>query len=53
MQAASGQTFDVHNPSNGQLIGAVPDMGVTETQTAIEAAHEAFQTWKMTTAKER
>jgi len=51
--AKSGKKFDVTNPVNGKTLCAVPDMGVDDTQSAIAAAHQAFQTWQFTTAKER
>ncbi|KAK7076504.1 Succinate-semialdehyde dehydrogenase, mitochondrial, partial [Halocaridina rubra] len=51
--STSGRTFPVTNPANGKVIGHVPDMNETDVQTAIDAAHEAFQTWQRTTAKER
>jgi succinate-semialdehyde dehydrogenase / glutarate-semialdehyde dehydrogenase len=51
--ADSGKTMDVTNPFDNSLITNVPDMGQAETQRAIEAAHQAFQTWKKTTAGER
>lgn len=43
----------VNNPANGERIGAVPFGGETETTEAIDAAHEAFQTWSQTTPYER
>lgn len=43
--------FSVTNPSNGSVIGAVPDMTATDTEAAIQCAYKAFQTWKKTTAK--
>ncbi len=36
--ADSGQTIDVHNPANGNVIGTVPNCGASETDRAIEAA---------------
>lgn len=51
--AATKKVFDVYNPANGSIVGTVPDMDVNDTQKAIEAAAEAFKTWKLTTAKER
>ena len=51
--AASGQSFNVTNPTNGNVIGTVPDMDATDAKKAVDAAHEAFATWKETTAKER
>lgn len=53
VNAKSGKTLDVVNPANGNVIGTVPDMNVEDTQTAIQSAFTAFQTWKDTTAKER
>jgi succinate-semialdehyde dehydrogenase / glutarate-semialdehyde dehydrogenase len=51
--AVSGTTFPVHNPSQGTLIGEVPQMGTAETRTAIEAAWKALPAWRSKTAKER
>ncbi|KAJ3641197.1 hypothetical protein Zmor_027712 [Zophobas morio] len=51
--AASNKTFPVVNPATGATIGTAPDMSTQDTQQAIEAAHQAFQTWQDTTAKER
>ncbi|XP_054280197.1 glutarate-semialdehyde dehydrogenase [Macrosteles quadrilineatus] len=53
VSAKSGKTFQVTNPATGQVIASVPDMDVTDTKVAIEAANEAFKTWGKTTAKER
>ena len=39
------------DPANLEEIGTVPDMGLTETKEAIEAAAAAFKTWSKTTAK--
>jgi len=36
--AASGKTFEVHNPSTGELLAVLPDMGVAEAREAIAAA---------------
>ncbi len=46
-------TFPVTNPANGETLGEVPQMGVTETRRAIEAAHAAFPSWKALLAQER
>ncbi|MEN9611023.1 MAG: Succinate-semialdehyde dehydrogenase [Bacteroidota bacterium] len=53
VHADSGKTMEVTNPFDNSLITNVPDMGQPETQRAIEAAHQAFQSWKKTTAGER
>ena len=39
------------NPSNGKVIGSVPDMGAADAEAAVKAASKAFQTWRHTTAK--
>lgn len=46
-------TLNVVNPATDEIIGYVPNGGETEANEAIEAAHEAFQTWSQTTAYER
>uniref|UniRef100_A0A182PAH8 Uncharacterized protein n=1 Tax=Anopheles epiroticus TaxID=199890 RepID=A0A182PAH8_9DIPT len=53
--ARSGATFEVQNPANGQVLGAVPDMSRDDVQLAIDAAYEAFYEprWHNSTAKER
>jgi len=52
-EAASGETFDVSNPSTGEVIATLPNMGVAETRTAIDAAYVAQQEWAKRTGKER
>jgi succinate-semialdehyde dehydrogenase/glutarate-semialdehyde dehydrogenase len=51
--ADDNATLEVHNPSTGELIANVPNMGAPEARAAIEAAHRAFPAWRATTAKER
>lgn len=51
--ADGGETINVTNPANGDVIGTVPKAGQAETRRAIEAAHEAFAGFKATTAKDR
>jgi succinate-semialdehyde dehydrogenase/glutarate-semialdehyde dehydrogenase len=53
VDAAGGATLAVTNPATRENIGTVPDMGVTETRHAIEAAAQAFPAWAALTAKER
>lgn len=53
VQADSGATIDVTNPANGATIGTVPKSGTAETRRAIEAAEEAFHSWKKTSVLER
>lgn len=51
--SSSGKSFDVMNPSTGDKIVSLPDMGVEETKAAIDAAHVAQKTWAAKTGKER
>lgn len=49
----SGDRFDVRNPSTGEVIISLPDMGVDETRVAIDSAYQAQKTWSAKTGKER
>eukprot|EP01132_Coremiostelium_polycephalum_P009845 gene9845-12080_t len=51
--ADSGKTIDVINPATGLKIGTVPNSGKAETRRAIDAAAEAFKTWRKTSVLER
>lgn len=51
--ARAGKTFEVSNPSTGEVLGTVPDMDETDTRNAIEVAYKAYQSWREVTAKER
>jgi succinate-semialdehyde dehydrogenase/glutarate-semialdehyde dehydrogenase len=35
----------VDDPATGEIIGHVPDLGVAETERAVQAAHDAFPEW--------
>lgn len=47
------ETFPVHNPSTGELIANVADLGVAETKHAIDSAYLAKKDWALQTGKER
>ena len=51
--SSSGDRFDVRNPSTGDVIVSLPDMGVEETHAAIDAAYLAQKDWAAKTGKER
>ncbi len=51
--ASDGATFDVKNPSTGEVIAVLPDLGIGETNIAIDAAHNAQKDWAKRTGKER
>lgn len=52
-QSDSGETFDVVNPSTGDILATLPDMGVAETKRAIDGAHAAQSIWAARTGKDR
>jgi succinate-semialdehyde dehydrogenase / glutarate-semialdehyde dehydrogenase len=43
----------VDDPATGEIIGHVPDLGVTETERAVQAAHDAFPEWSRTDPHKR
>ena len=51
--ADDGATFPVTNPSRGDVICSVPDLGLKETARAIETARLAQKAWAARTGKER
>ncbi len=53
VQADSGATQAVRNPATGEVVGAIPAMGVAETRRAIAAAGRAFPAWRATLAADR
>jgi succinate-semialdehyde dehydrogenase/glutarate-semialdehyde dehydrogenase len=53
VSSKSGKTFDVVDPATLKKIATIPEMGAADTVLAIEAAHEAFQSFKKTSARER
>ena len=53
-RASSDQSsFDVHDPSTGQTIAAVASATVDDAMSAVDAAHTALQTWRLTAPRER
>jgi 1-pyrroline dehydrogenase len=53
VDAASGETLDVENPANGQVIATVPASTAEDVDRAVNAAATAFETWKHTTPQDR
>ncbi|MDQ0458150.1 NAD-dependent succinate-semialdehyde dehydrogenase [Rhizobium paknamense] len=51
--SADGKTFDVTNPSTGEVIATLPDLGKAEVVKAIDAAYKAQKAWAKKTGKER
>jgi len=53
VQATDNSTFPVDNPANGQTIALVANLSAEQAQTAINAANQAFKSWRALTGKER
>jgi succinate-semialdehyde dehydrogenase / glutarate-semialdehyde dehydrogenase len=53
INAKSGQTFEVSDPSTGKVIGTMPEMGKEDTESAIIAAAEALPSFRSLTGRER
>lgn len=53
--AGDNKSFKVTNPANQEVVAEVPDMNVSDVQTAIDSAYETFHSdsWQNITAKER
>src|SRR5271154_2962005 len=51
--ADDGAVLKVENPATGQVLGAIPKRGASETRRAIAAADAALPAWRARTAKER
>ena len=50
---ANGRSFAVNNPSTGQKIADVTDLGAAEVRAAIDLAHGARRAWAARTGKDR
>jgi betaine-aldehyde dehydrogenase len=53
VDAASGQTSDLVNPTTGQVFATAPVSGPADVDAAYAAASAAFETWGDTTPAER
>jgi len=53
VDSASGETFEVINPANDEVIAEVPKSGPEDVDRAVDAAAAAFETWKGTTPQDR
>ena len=52
-ESINKEKVEVNNPATLEIIGNVPKCGSKETEIAIEAASNAFNSWKATSAKHR
>lgn len=51
--ASDGSVFAIVNPGTLEEIAWLPEMGAKEVEQAAQAAHNAFQTYKKTSARQR
>lgn len=51
--ADDDKVFSVRNPTTGDIVASVPNMGGGATRAAITAARESLQTWRQRTARDR
>lgn len=48
VESQTREWHDITNPATQQVLAKVPFATADEVDAAIEAAHRAFQTWKLT-----
>jgi 1-pyrroline dehydrogenase len=53
VDAASGETMEVLNPSTGEVIAEVPRSGAEDVERAVAAARKAYEEWGQKTPKDR
>jgi acyl-CoA reductase-like NAD-dependent aldehyde dehydrogenase len=51
--ALSGETYEVRNPANGQVVDTAPLAGREEAENAVKAAQEALRVWADTSPDDR
>ena len=53
VEASSGETLEVLNPSTGEVIAEVPRSTAEDVERAVEAAKKAWDEWRLKTPKDR
>jgi succinate-semialdehyde dehydrogenase/glutarate-semialdehyde dehydrogenase len=51
--SGSGQTYEVKNPANGEVVDVAPRGNQADARDAVDAAHASFQAWAETSAESR
>ena len=51
--ASDGKTLPTYSPSTGKQLASIANASDRDVDDAVAAAHEAFQTWKITTPAQR
>ncbi|WP_321903372.1 NAD-dependent succinate-semialdehyde dehydrogenase [Paraburkholderia tropica] len=53
VEAVDGSTFPVSDPATDAVFTQVPNSGAQDAKRAVDAAHNAFATWRKVPAKQR
>jgi acyl-CoA reductase-like NAD-dependent aldehyde dehydrogenase len=53
LDAASGETFESVNPATGEVLGVFPKSTTEDMDTAVEAARDAYELWRLVPAPKR
>ena len=53
VNSESGRTIESRNPANGEFITRIPDATAGDIDHAVQAAAQAFESWKKTTVAQR
>jgi len=53
VDSASGETLEVENPANEEIVARVPASGPEDVDRAVEAAAKAFESWQNATPADR
>src|SRR5437899_11573892 len=53
IDSSGGETFDDTDPANGELIATVTKSTTADVDRAVEAAHRAFDGWRLVPAPKR
>ncbi|BAI62432.1 aldehyde dehydrogenase [Methanocella paludicola SANAE] len=51
--AASGETYEVHNPADGKLLDTAPLGNAEDVKRAADSAHSALKKWSTVSARDR
>ncbi len=53
MKAGTAKTFELNNPATGEIIASIPDMNREDVRQAIDAANDAWPSYRDLTANQR
>jgi acyl-CoA reductase-like NAD-dependent aldehyde dehydrogenase len=53
VEASGDETFETRNPATGEVLGVFPRSSVEDVDRAVEAAKEAYESWRLVPAPRR